>query len=378
MPASSTAPRPHPASKLLLRPTLQDVAKQAGVARSTVSAILANKPHCYAAEETRQRVFKAAQKLNYQPNALSRALLGQQTFTIGLILRDLLGPTLKIENIARIEQLAQEKGYRLLVAAHESTARREENLIRSYLSQHVDGFIVETTWNGENDALYAKMIEEHMPLVTIDPTTPTSAAQVSVDREVGARLQVQHLLDIGRKRFLFLIESPQHPFGQAKIRGARATLNDAGIDPDKQTWMSPDGVVDSPLNRFPLAGADLTRRALEEGRKFDAIATSADSLALGAMRTLMKAGMRIPDDVAIAGFHDEMFSAALPVSLTTIRHPPDVDQLVFDMLMRQINVGSSGGEREQTVQKVVRTPTLIRRESTGFGAERDTEQSGGE
>src|SRR5689334_3962763 len=132
MAAMSTAPRPHPASKLLLRPTLKDVAQQAGVARSTVSAILANKPHCYAGEETRQRVIRAAHKLNYQPNALSRALLGQQTFTIGLILRGIAGPTLKIENIARIEQLAQQQGYRMLVAAHENNPRREENLIRSF------------------------------------------------------------------------------------------------------------------------------------------------------------------------------------------------------------------------------------------------------
>src|SRR5688572_15128688 len=179
----AAVPRPHPASKLLLRPTLQDVAKHAGVARSTVSAILANKSHCYAAKETRQRVFDAAQKLNYQPNALSRALLGQQTYTIGLILRSLVGPTLKVENIARIEQLAQEEGYRLLVAAHEHKPQREQNLIRSYLGQHVDGFIVEMAYGDANQPLYARLLEERMPLVAVDPPVPVEADQVAVDRE---------------------------------------------------------------------------------------------------------------------------------------------------------------------------------------------------
>src|SRR5688572_20453321 len=102
MVTARSRPRMHPASKLFLRPTLGDIAKQCGLARSTVSAILADKPHCYASEATRKRVIAAAQKLNYQPNPLSRALLGQQTYTIGLILRSLVGPTLKVENIARI------------------------------------------------------------------------------------------------------------------------------------------------------------------------------------------------------------------------------------------------------------------------------------
>src|SRR5437016_4150437 len=133
-------PRAHPASKLWLRATLKDVAKQAGVAPSTVSAILANKPHCYASDKTRERVLDAARRLSYQPNALSRALLGQQTYTLGLVLRDLMGPTLKIENIAAIEDLAQEAGYRLLIAAHQNNPIREANLIRSFLSQRVDGF----------------------------------------------------------------------------------------------------------------------------------------------------------------------------------------------------------------------------------------------
>jgi DNA-binding LacI/PurR family transcriptional regulator len=131
------------------------------------------------------------------------------------------------------------------------------------------------------------------------------------------------------------------------------------------------------LSRSPRVAEELTRGQLQAGARFDAIAASSDSLALGAMRALHKAGLRVPDDVAIAGFHDEMFSASLPVSLTTVRHPPDIDQMVFELLMEQITRGSHGDDEEPPApRKIVRTPTLVRRESTGFSdAEMDRREA---
>src|SRR5436190_2066269 len=84
------------------------------------------------------------------------------------------------------------------------------------VAQQAGGIIVEPAWGHENDELYKTMIEQGMPFVALDPPLPISAAQVHVDRQAGAYLQVKHLLEIGRRHFLLMIESCEHPFGQAK------------------------------------------------------------------------------------------------------------------------------------------------------------------
>jgi DNA-binding LacI/PurR family transcriptional regulator len=352
-------------------PTLKEIAARAGVARSTVSAILGNMPHCYASKETRQRVLDTAQELGYEPNTLSRGLLGQKTFTIGLIARTLIGPTIKIEDIASLELTAQQRGYRLLIASHDSNAQREANLIKSFLGLYVDGLIVEPNHSKENQAIYTRMIKRKMPLVVIDaPHLPAEVAQVRVDRERGGYMQVKHLLDAGRRQFAFIIESLSHPLGQAKVRGHRKALQEAGLEPDDQLWLTttlaPDRCAWSDV---PREGARLIATAMKEGKRFDALVASSDSLAMGAMRAILKAGLRIPEDVAVCGFHDEMFSEMLPISLTSIRHPNDVAQIAFDMLLEQMGKDEGAGSKEPRKRSsTIRTPDLIARESTGFPA----------
>lgn len=350
------------------RTTLKDVAGRAGVALSTASAILGDKPHCYASAETRQRVLDAARTLHYEPNMLARGLLGQQTFTIGLSLCHLYGPNIRMENLAGIERSAAARGYRIVTAVHNGDPEKEAQQIHSFLSQRVDGIILEIPTSAHQSWIES-LVEEGMPTVLIDPPDGVAAPQVSVDRAHGGYLQVGHMLDRGLRRMVFMTATPNHRLGRAKNIGHQRALEAAGIDPETQLWLSPapepGSLEQAPSPTTAIASADgtvLMRKALRLGFEPDGIVTSSDSLALGAMRTLSKEGLTVPDDVAAIGFHDEMFSSNLPVSLSTIRHPQDVGLDAFELLRKQIEGEIPVKKRGEL--KIIKKPELIAREST--------------
>jgi len=352
----------------MLRPTLKDVAARAGVARSTASAILGNKPHCYASEETKKRVFDAARVLNYQPNMLSRGLLGQRTFNIGLCMHHLIGPNVRIEHMMMMQQSASGLGYRFVTGIHEGKVDLEEQHINACLSQRVDGIIIEMP-TPETLARLEELVQRGMPIVVIDPPGSPRLPHICVDREHGGYLQVKHLVEQGRRRFVFITVTPDHYLGKAKNVGHIRALKEAGLDPDAQLWLAPapqtEEPADAPAPTTPMASADgmvLTRKAMKLGFEFDAIACSADSIGLGVLRHLYQSGISVPDDVAVVGFHDEMFAAALPVSLSTIRHPPAIGVMAFEMLVEQIEGRMTIDERRE--RRAVEQPMLIPRESS--------------
>lgn len=346
--ASVRPPRRHPAGKLWGRPTLKDVAGLAGVARSTVSAILADKPHCYASAQTRQRVWAAARQLNYQPNALSRALLGQQTGTIGLILRTLDPGGDQPVRVDSLERLATDRGCRLLVGAHAGDAARQLSLLNAFLSQRVDGLIVQPVHDPEGLAFLGRLVDEDVPVVALDPPPTLPATQVSVARQHAGYLQARHLLERGRRRILFLVEASD-PWAKVRTTGHRLALKELHADPKQHVWLNLEG---SPTDAA-LADA-LTR--------IDAVAAGSDMLALRVMRDLARAGRRVPDDVAIIGCGDEPFAQSLPIALSSIAPPRDLDRLAFDLLMEQVNRPADAPGRHH---RLARTPTLVVRESTG-------------
>jgi len=311
---------------------MADIAREAGVARSTVSAILANSDYCYASEKKRQAVHEAAQRLGYRPNFLARGLAGQRTNCIGYIAENLKGPVLYIHRIASVERACSDCGYRLLVGCHAHQVSSMQTHLSNFLSQHVDGLVIHHSEPEASQVINAA-VADGVPIITIDAAELTDAPDIMFDREESGYLQVQHLLALGRRRILFLIGGGAAHYDQAKIRGHHRALQQAGLDPQQMHWLYLRKHLSSDR---ASSGVALMEDALEKGWKFDAIVATSDMIAAGAMHLLRDQGLRVPQDVAVVGFNDEPIAEAAAVPLTTIRQPPEIGQKAAEMLMRCI------------------------------------------
>lgn len=346
-----------------IRPRLQDVAATAKVASSTCSAILSNSPSCYASQETRERVFKAAEQLQYYPNRFASSLRTNRTMQIGLITpRVFCADPVADEKFEPLETLAMERGYRVLVNSHYYDPSRELDYMRSMLADRVDGFMLYTnaTDNGE---FIRTMLREGIPLMTIESPFAFATPNVRVRRESGTYQQVMHMWqDAGRRKLAFMVSGTLGVEGKAKLAGYHKALAELGSDMSEHIYI--DGTQAEHIRDTSLQqGLVLGREVLSGQRDIDGVILSSDGFALGLMQALHEKGLRVPDDVAVIGFDDQDIASVLPVPLTTIRQPREVGVSAFELLMRLIDNGLP--KRADEYEQIELDPTLVVRQSTG-------------
>ena len=348
-----------PTRLVKLQPKLSDVAKEASVAVSTVSAVLANRAGCYASEETRQRIFQAIDELGYRPNRMAQGLRGQGTNLIGVVFQDMIRPAITTIRLSAVEDVALKDGFRVIFGTHRMNPSRERDYIREMLAYRVDGLII---YNGmqENEDLVVDMVAQNIPVVVCDSGWTTDEVPiVDMDREQAGYLQVRHLLqDAKRERIAFLVGSTGGPLGQAKLRGYDKALAEAGSIMDDHL------IVERPdlgANAY-RCGVEMIHEALDSGVDFDAVLTTSDSLALGAMSAIIKTGRRVPEDIAVIGFDDEDFTDVLPIPLSTIHQPRDLGIVAYELLKGLMSKDTTFSR--ESCPRIIKSPELVAREST--------------
>ncbi|TWD81337.1 LacI family transcriptional regulator [Kribbella amoyensis] len=320
--------------------TMRDVAQHAGVSPKTVSNVMNGYP--YIREETRLRVLASIDALGYQLNISARNLKSGRTGIIGLAVPELSLPY--FAELADAAITAAEK-HGLTVMIEQTGAVRERELAalarpRGHL---VDGLLFSPLALGPDDA-------EH--LRTSTPTVLLGERifhgpvdHVMIDNVAGTRAAVQHLLDLGRRRIAVLGTHPGEIVGTAAIRyGAyAATLAEVGLEPLPEL-----AAYAGPWHRS--TGAEAMTALLESGQKFDAVLGLNDTLALGALRVLAQRGIRVPDDLAVAGFDDIDEARYSTPTLTTV--DPGRAQIAttaVELLVERMN-GDESGQREIVAQ----------------------------
>lgn len=341
------------------RTTLSDVARHCGVSVATVSAILGGRSYCYASQATRQKVLDAARALNYQANIAAKALRGDRTGLIGVVLPSLSTATrVTMDKLGRLEATAAAHGYSVVIRSQMSDAGDGSlHDLDALLPLPVDGVVLMSP-RPEQLALWRKQsLHRPQPCVMTD-TYCKDFSTVGVDRRRGAYLQVKHLLEIGRRNLAFIFTSMLADPGQEKMRGYEEALAEHGLkladfpSVAKPALSKHEGFAVSRL---------LTRQLLAQGRPMDGLVAMSDVVAMAAIQELQATGLRVPDDIAVAGFDDADFVPYLSVPLTTIHQPNDVGQVAFEMLHEQIHAGTEGWPGP--VQRWL-TPELIVRQST--------------
>ncbi|TDC41370.1 LacI family DNA-binding transcriptional regulator, partial [Micromonospora sp. KC213] len=310
-----------------MRHRLKDVAERAGVSVKTVSNVVNG--HLHVRPETRARVEAAVAELNYRPNLSARSLRRGRTGVIALAVPELDLPYFA-ELARHVVVAAARREWTVLVDQTGGDAERERVAAAGIGDHMIDGIIFSPRALGADDLVGL----DGTPLVLLGERVDQGPADhVGIDSVTAARQVTAHLVGLGRRRIAAIGAShiPAGVGARLRLAGYSAALADAGIGYDERL------VVPTPAWRR-ADGAAAVRRLLTAGVRPDALFCFTDTLALGAMRALHLAGLRVPGDVAVAGFDDIEDGRFSTPTLTTVTPDKErIAELAVDLLASRVD-----------------------------------------
>jgi LacI family transcriptional regulator len=328
---------------------MKDIARDLGVSVVTVSKVLRN--HADISEETRERVWKRIKELNYQPNLAARALITGRTYTLGLIVPDLLHPF--FAQVAKaLSAMVRQKGYGVLIASSEDDPELEQQEIAQLLARRVDAILIASTqWSVES----FRAIEEHKtPYVLIDRHFAGLAANfVGVDDCAAGVLATGHLIAQGCRRIVH-IRGPEVSTAIGRLEGYRRALSSAAL---------PEQVVPVGLSgddRGESGGYQVTCRLLDNRPLPDGIFCYNDPVAMGVMHAILERGLRIPEDIAVVGCGNVLYASYLRVPLSSV----DQDSVGIGAHAGELALTLIESQKPRRPESVVVAPKLVVRASS--------------
>ena len=285
------------------RVTIVDVAKRAGVSMSIVSRVINGLDRVHP--QTRERVTRVVQALNYQPSAFARGLAIQQANTIGFVIPTISDP-FYLDIVRGVEEGAAAEGYSLLVVNQLSKAA-DQRVFELFTQKRVDGLVV--VGAAAPQEILEQLRDQGFPLVLLQQAERT----ISVDNYGGATLVTEHLLGLGCRTFAYIAGSDDTPDNAERFRGFQDSLAHAGVTFDPQLFAQGDF--------FQGSGSRAATELFARNIPFEAIFAANDQMAIDAILTLRERGLRVPEDVAVVGFDDIPLARYVVPPLTTVRQP---------------------------------------------------------
>ena len=327
--------------------TMQDIARGLDVSVVTVSKVLRNKGKISVA--TRKRVLRRAKQLNYQTNWIARSLVTRRTFTIGLLLPDFTHPFFA-EIAKAVAETVRPHGYHVIISYFEENPRLEKNEAESLLARQVDGLILASAQSGAG--AFEHIQKRKVPFVLIDrPISGVQASFVGADNQAIGQLATNHLIERGCLRIAHL-RGPGIGIATGRMEGYRRALTKRGL-PLLSGYIVNAGYQDH-------AGHDAMRKLLRAKPMPDGVFCYNDPVAIGAMRAISEAGLRVPDDIAVVGAGNVHYSDFLAVPLTTVDQGTfEIGKRAADLLLERI-----ASKRALRPKKVLIEPRLVIRRST--------------
>ena len=342
--------------------TMRDVAQTSGYSPATVSIVLNNAPLArYIAPATKKKIEETAKKLGYRPNAMARFLRSKRSHSVGVMFFDITDPFCT-PILRGIENALYQCSYVPIFADAHNQRNRFERYLEMLLDRHVEALIVVANWLFVDIHLLADIGKRNIPAATIGWELPgDTVSSVMVDNEAGGRLALEHLYQLGHRKIAF-VRGPKMLIDSApRWRGIQkfAQSTDLEIDPALVVQL-PDAF--DPNSSFE-GGQRLTEELLQKKKRFTALLAFDDLTALGAIRALTKAGVKVPEQCSVIGFDDVPLSALAAPSLTTVRQPLEaMGDLVVNVVMEGVN--ASVEKRDWNIVRHKTNPELVIREST--------------
>ncbi len=330
---------------------IRDVAKRAGVSAITVSRSMNNSGVVNPA--TRERINKAIEELHYVPNTLARSFRSKQTCLMALVLPDITNPFWT--TVARgIEDTATRNGFHVILCNTDESPEKEANHLSVLLQRRVDGIILAPTTDDKKRVLPLK--QHSMPCVLLDRRVEGFKCDTVVSNgRAGAMKMIQHLIELGHRRIAIVAGPVAISTGQERVEGYRRALQKSGVP------IREDYILRGSYNE--ASGYQLTQRLLGLSPRPTAIFAGNNFLAVGALRALREVGLRIPEDVSLAGFDDIPQGSLISPALTVVSQPAyEMGVSAAESLISRVTGKYRGKPRE-----IVFDTGIIIRESCGPG-----------
>ena len=337
--ASAVASRKHH------RVTLKAVAEHVGLTPGTVSAVLNNSPASSSVpQHTKNRVLDAARKLNYRPNFFARSLRVKRTFTVGVIAQ--IGDPYGAMVISGIEQYLRQHGFFFLMVAHPHDEKLLETYSHLLLERGVEGIITVDAPIAQPMPLPVVAVAGHLRL--------DGVTNIVLDHRRAAQLALKHLVDLGHREIALMKGPPDSSDSVDRWKAVCCVSQGLGIQVRPELTVQIEGEAGTPELGYPF-----TKQLLAGNRAFSALLAFNDSSAIGAIRAINEAGLRVPEDISVVGFDDIQSAAYSSPALTTIRQPlQKMGEIAARTLLGRID------DPEQYLPELLIEPELIVRKST--------------
>lgn len=290
--------------------TIKDIAREMNISVSTVSRAIRNASDVNP--ETKRAVLALVEKLNYQPNQLALSLRNKQTHTIGVIIPNL--DYVLSMMVKGIDEVALEAGYTVMICQSNESFGREILNTRRLLDSLVDGFIISVSSETKTFEHFKKIQEKNIPMVVFDRVTPEiKAPSVRIDNEGGGFQATEHLIEQGYRRIAVLAGPKNLDISNKRLDGYLSALKKHNIKVD------PDLIIYCDFNQDYAFFA--TEELLMMKKRPDAIFTISDRMAIGAMLSIKKRGLTMPQDIGLVGFNDEPVMRLMSPAISSVEQP---------------------------------------------------------
>jgi LacI family transcriptional regulator len=328
--------------------SLKQLASHLGLSTTTLSLVLNESPSARSIpQETKDRIFDAAKKLNYRPNLVARSLRVQRTHTLGIVVSE-VSDNYSAVVLNGIEAVLTKKGYLYLLASHQHSDELLETHIQMLIERQVEGLIA---------------VNSHIhflpPLPTVNVSGHNEIAGVTnviLNHHHAAELGIGHLYDLGHRKIAVIKGQDFSADTAIRLETIKKAAKGLGIriDPSLVVQLEDD-------MRSPEVGYVAMKKLLSVGKTFTALFAFNDVSAIGAIRALEESGLRVPADVSVLGFDDIYAAAYHYPPLTTIRQPLfEMGSIAARTLLDKLN----GSKESEFLPELSVEPTLVIRAST--------------
>jgi LacI family transcriptional regulator, galactose operon repressor len=327
---------------------LKDIARELNVSVMTVSKVVRECADVGA--ETRSKVLAKIKEMNYQPNWVARSLAARRTFMIGLIVPDLMH-SFFAEIAKGVSETIRPLGYDVVICNSEEDGNLESSEVERLMARQVDGLMIASSQPASATQLFERIDARGVPYVLIDRRyADVPASYVGTDDEEIGRMATRHLIERGCRRIAHIAGRPLTP-GVGRLKGYRDALAEAKISPRDSF------VVEV---REDASAYEAARQLLALTPRPDGIFGYNDPAAAGAMKAVLEAGIRIPEEIKVIGAGNVHYSDLLRVPLSTIdQGSASIGRQAADLLVKAIAT-----KRKKPGRTILIEPTLIAREST--------------
>lgn len=313
--------------------TIYDIAKDLGVSPTTVSRALNNHPAVNA--KTKKRIFDAADEMGYRSNVFASNLRSKRTNNIGVIVPR-LNSSFQSAVLAGMEKVANEAGFNLIISQSLESYEKEKANAKSMFNSRVDGLLVSLASDTEHTGHFEPFMEKGIPVLFFDRVaTHTDCTGVVIDNRQAAYNITEHLIQQGCKNIVHVLGNLKINVYGERLKGYKYAL----IDHDMP--FSSKKIIHSDLTEE--AGETIAAKVLAMNPLPDGLFVSNDACAASCIRSLKQAGISIPEDIAVAGFNNDMISRLIEPNLTTIHYPGyEMGEVAMKNLIHHLGDHSEG------------------------------------